>query len=185
MTGTRQGSDDDDYELVCRAQHGDTHAFDQLMLRHQVAVSSYLRRYTSSMVELEDLTQSVFVKAYLNLATYRPVAPFYHWLRAIASRVGYDYWRRRKRGRDLVLFSNMDDCVEAKTEEPDRFAEFDKLSRVIDSLSAEDRQVLYLLHVDGIGVAEIAKTMGWNLSMTKMRAFRARKRLKKIFEAEE
>lgn len=183
MTEPDATSEENDHALVFRAKNGDNTAFDILMVRHQTTVSSCMRRYSAIAQTIEELTQTVFVKAYLNIGTYEPRAPFANWLRTIAYRVGLDYWRQEKKGRHISYHGDMDCYAErvAKTQTP--FERFDELAQVINRLSPEDRLVLYMLYIDEHSVEEVANLMGWNRSMTKMRAFRARKRLRKILQS--
>ena len=54
--------------------------------------------------------------------------------------------------------------------------------RLLDTLSADDRMVLSLLHLDGKSTDEIAKLTGWSRTLVKVRAFRARRKLRAAFE---
>lgn len=181
---TEHSADDDDSELVSRAQAGDTEAYDCLMLRHQGAIARQMRRYSSNGAVIEDLTQTVFVNAYQGLEKYRPEAPFAHWLRTIAANVGHEHWRREnRRGR----FVSYHDCEELLPEAPppddkERESEeqFDTLMRLMEKLKPSERQLLFLLYVDGLSLEETAKRMGCNRVATKMRAYRARIKLRSI-----
>lgn len=172
---------DDDGELVVRAQQGDADAYDRLMLRHQDAIARQMRRYTQDMAVIEDLTQTVFVNAYQGLANYRPEAPFAHWLRTIATNVGYDYWRREARRNKFVSYHDHEELIAdpgpADTENAERF---DTLVKLMDKLKPSERQILFLLYVDGVSIEEASRTMGWNQAATKMRAYRARNKLRTV-----
>ncbi len=54
----------------------------------------------------------------------------------------------------------------------------DYVVRMLEQLSPKDRLVLTLQYFEGADLREIAERMGWSISATKVRAFRARKRLK-------
>lgn len=178
---------DDDSELVIRAQGGDTEAYDHLMLRHQDTIARQMRRYSSDPTLIEDLTQTVFVNAYQGLQGYRPEAPFAHWLRTIATNVGYEHWRREGRRGKLVSYHGHEELLsdprQMETEADDANKEqFDRLVALMEKLKPSERQVLFLLYVDGASIEEAAKTMGWNRAATKMRAYRARKKLRVILK---
>jgi RNA polymerase sigma-70 factor (ECF subfamily) len=51
------------------------------------------------------------------------------------------------------------------------------MHKLLDTLSAEDRLILSLLHLEGKPLEEIARLTGLNRVVVKVRAFRARKRL--------
>lgn len=170
-----------DHELVFLAQKGERDAYDRLMLRHQDGVARHMRRFSRKREEVEDLTQTVFVKAYRGLASYKPTAPFANWLTVIANRVGYEHWRREGKRIRAVSYHGNEEMLAEKEEPPDRSDErFERLAGVMDRLKPAERQILYLLYVDGLSVAEAAGQMGWNQAVTKMRAYRARIKLRKI-----
>src|SRR6266496_1988064 len=50
----------------------------------------------SDATEAEDVTQEVFVRAYTQLATYKPAHKFSTWLLSIASHLAIDQLRRRR-----------------------------------------------------------------------------------------
>jgi RNA polymerase sigma-70 factor (ECF subfamily) len=56
------------------------------------------------------------------------------------------------------------------------------LVKLFDSLSAQERMILTLLHLEEKPVAEIAAMTGWNATLVKVRAFRARAKLRKALE---
>ena len=54
----------------------------------------------------------------------------------------------------------------------------DLLKRLLSVLSPKDRLIIQMLHLEERSVAEISKLTGWNVPVIKVRAFRARKKLK-------
>lgn len=177
--------DDSDQALVAMAARGDADAFDQIVLRHQRGIAMLLRRFSTRRDVLEELTQTVFVKAYMSLSSYKPRAPFLHWLKAIAQRVGYDHWRQEYKRKGLVSFNEETHSGLGRTG-PDGGiqAALGKLDALMALLKPDERQALYMLYVDGMSVAEVAESMGWNVAMTKMRSYRARKKLRKLLGRE-
>lgn len=174
---------DDDGELVVRAQNGDAEAYDCLMLRHQDAIARQLRRYTLQADVLDDLTQTVFTKAYLGLSGYAPQAPFLHWLRTIATNVGYEHWRREcRQGRFVPYHGGEELLVDNRDDDADVHRRYNALLATMNRLKPAERQILLLLYVDGFSIKEAARTMGWNQAAVKMRAYRARKKLRGILE---
>ena len=177
---------ENDHELVFRAQNGEWEAFDELMLRHQDSIAILMRRFSPAPEVVEDLTQLVFVNAYQSLPGYRPSAPFINWLRTIANRVGYEHWRREGKRIKFVPYHGSEELLADRGEtERDKAGErFEALKRVMDKLKPGERQILYMLYVDGMSVEEAAKSMGWNRAMTKMRSYRARMKLRAILKTE-
>lgn len=175
-----------DHDLVLRSQNGDVEAYDQLMLRHQDVIAAQMRRFSPSLDVVEDLTQTVFVEAYQALAGYKPVAPFLNWLRTNARRVGYRYWRQEDRRVKFIPYHGHEDFFagKARADESETETRFSELVCFMEKLKPAERQILYLIYVDGLSIADAAACMGWNRAATKMRAFRARTKLRSLLKAE-
>ena len=90
-------SGDGDRRDVEASLQGDEDAFAGLVRRHQGGIARQMRHFTRDPEMLEELVAEVFVAAYRGLRGFRGTAPFEHWLRRIATRVGYGFWRRRAR----------------------------------------------------------------------------------------
>ena len=132
----------------------------------------------------EELVQDVFVEAYFSLKSYRGRAPLLHWLRKIGVRVGYKYWKEQAKTKAAVPLQEFDaiEAEQAEALEPSEAAEL--LHALLARLPAADRLVLTLMYFEQCGTKEIAARMGWTRAMVKMRAHRARKKLRTIAESE-
>ncbi len=84
-----------DTELVELVLASDQNAFAVLVERYKDAVQNLSYRMLSNTTEAEDVTQETFVRAYTQLATYKPVHKFSTWLLSIASHLAIDQLRRR------------------------------------------------------------------------------------------
>jgi len=82
---------------IKEAQSGNGSAFSKLVELYQQPIGNQMRRFTRDHRACEELTHDVFVEAYMGLRSFRFNAPFLHWLRRIAVRVGYRHWRTEKR----------------------------------------------------------------------------------------
>jgi len=185
---------DADSRDVRLALGGDEDAFERLVRRHQAAVGRLMWRFARNHADQDELTQEVFVAAWTALRTWRRTGSFDHWLRRIAVRVGYGYWRRRGKDTERLEFTeSVDELMDQGAVLADReqhaasaaAAEAGELvHRLLARLSDRDRLVLTLLHLEGLSVAEIAEATGWSQSLVKVQAHRARGRLRKLMEAE-
>ncbi|MEO6994933.1 MAG: sigma factor-like helix-turn-helix DNA-binding protein, partial [Lacunisphaera sp.] len=54
--------------------------------------------------------------------------------------------------------------------------------KLLDQLKPEDRMVIQLLDLEQKTIAEISTQTGWNQTLVKVRAFRARRKLQKLFQ---
>lgn len=175
---------DDDAGDVADALAGDEEAYCRLVLRHQRDIAAQMRRFSRDPAVAEELVHEVFVEAYLSLRSYRATAPWLHWLRRIAVRLGYRHWAKRRARRPEVALSAEDWArLRGASPAPAEAADAaDLVYALLAQLAPSDRLVLTLLYLDGCTMAEAAARAGWTVVGTKVRAFRARGRLKALLE---
>ena len=56
------------------------------------------------------------------------------------------------------------------------------VEKLLAHLAPADRLLLTLLHLEGRSIEEVRQITGWNVPVIKVRAFRARRKLRKDFE---
>jgi RNA polymerase sigma-70 factor (ECF subfamily) len=177
----------DEVELIDRIRKGSLDEFGELVRRHQQRVFSILGRYERDVQRVEDLAQQTFVKAWRALAQYDGRAPFEHWISRIAVRTALDHLRKQKRLRAEVPFSCLGDSV-LDWLRSDRASEISSrearevLDPAMSKLSPEDRVVITLMEIEERSVQEISRMTGWSGVGVRVRAHRARAKLKKILE---
>ena len=161
---------------------GDGEAYRRLVLRYQEIISQQMCRFSRDASVREELVHDVFVEAYMSLRSYRGSAPWLHWLRKVAIRVGYRYWSSRKSfAKEITLPENAWEHLRGTIPNPvESIAATEIVYALLALLTPPDRLVLTLLYVDGCTMAEAADLAGWTFIGAKVRAFRARNRLKKL-----
>lgn len=169
-----------DARLIAATLAGDDAAFAALVRRYRSRVFGIAAQFARNDHELDDVCQEIFIKAFRNLDRFRADAPFEHWLSRIAVRACYDLLRRTRHDRANVTLDGMEIGV-ADNVSATRAREV--LDWAMGKLSAEERLVITLLELEEHSVREIAALTGWSESNVKVRAFRARQRLKGILEA--
>src|ERR1700688_3681753 len=103
---------DSDGALVPAAKCGDTHAFEQLVLRYKRRVFAMAQRITNNREDAEDVVQDSFHKVFLHLGKFQEKAQFSTWLTRIAMNEAFMLLRQR-RGVLEVLPENTDDAPES------------------------------------------------------------------------
>jgi len=173
-----------DMEDIRGSLEGDGGAYARLVERHQAKVASQLWRFTRDKAHHEELVQDVFVEAFLSLKTYRGEAPFEHWVAKITTAVGYRYWKNRTKERQnpSVPIEEWLQIPEDRVDAMDPSEAADLLHRLLDRLPARDRLVLMLRYVEDLTVEETADRTGWTQTMVKVQAWRARGKLKRLFQ---
>ena len=182
-----------DEEIIRRVLDGDAEAFETLIVRYRSLVFGVARRLTPSD-QWEDIAQDCFIEAFRSLSSFAGKGSFGHWLSKIAARVCYAFWRERRNRNEISLGSIseeseewLDRVLSAESREVfEREAARNEAAEVLEyamrGLSAEDRMVVTLVHLDGYSVAEASEILGWNTVLVKVRAHRARLKLRKAIE---
>jgi RNA polymerase sigma-70 factor, ECF subfamily len=172
-----------DESLVEAALAGDNEAFVRLVTKHKRRVIGLAARFTAIREDLDDICQDVFMKAYGHLRSYKRNAPFEHWLSRITVNTCYDYLRKKKFVKPCTEYELTCDIADPSSDER-RAAEeaYQTLCRGLAKLNAPERLVITLLELEEKSVREVASLTGWSISNVKVRAFRARRALRKIIE---
>jgi len=186
LSEERRGKEAEQSDLrdVRRCLSGDGEAYRRLVARHQQRISGIMWRFSRDPDTHEDLVQDVFVEAYQSLGTYGARAPFSHWLARIATRVGYRHWKRERREGTIetVPLSEWDAVLEQPADDVGPAEAAELLHGLLAQLPPRDRLVLTLRYVEEHSVARTAELTGWSKAMVKVQAWRARSKLRKLFE---
>jgi RNA polymerase sigma-70 factor (ECF subfamily) len=141
-----------------------------------------MRAFARDSLVVEELVQEVFVEAYFGLRGLRVKALFAPWLTRIATRVGYRYWKKGRRSHEVTRDETWwQRLAQQDVDKLDPTVAGQMVHDLLDRLPPRDRLVLVLLYVQGRSVEEAAKLAGWSKTMTKVQAFRARRRLRAWF----
>lgn len=169
---------------ILAAVNGDSDAYRRIINRHQPTIARQISRFSRESLVVEELVHDVFVEAFLSLPRFKGDAPLEHWLRRIAVRVGYKYWKTQaKQRRQTAEILQSDELRRRLVEMPSEPVEAnDLLYDVLARLSDRDRLVLTLIYWDDCSTAEAARLTGWTQSLVKVQAYRARNRMKKLME---
>jgi RNA polymerase sigma-70 factor (ECF subfamily) len=178
----------DDAELLERIRNGATDDFAEIVRRHQPRVFAILHRYERDAHKVEDLAQETFVKAWRALEQFDGRAPFAHWLSRVATRVALDHLRREKRRQDEIGLPEVgDDALDwlrsdDEKNELDARSAAELLDLAMRELSPLDRVVITMQEIEGRSVKEICAATGASGVAVRVRALRARGKLRRVLE---
>ncbi len=183
-----------DFELVKRAQKGDSAAFNELVLAYRKRIMGTISRLISRPEDVEDVAQEVFLRLYFSLDQLRMAEGFEPWLHRLTTNAAFDYLRKQRRRQEY----RMSDLSEQQVVMADAMAggkadqdaqHNKKIRESVDSLlgavSEADRILLVLKEVEGLSLKELEKVYKVNENALKVRLFRARQRVLKAFGASE
>ena len=175
--------------LLERAQAGDSSAWSQL---YQDSFAGLLRHVTFMVLDVEvaeDLCQEAFAVAFANIErSFDPSGSFEAWVRGIAHNLVRKHWRKQQR-RDRAharleqLSEQLANLARTSPEHRvvrDRRAE--ALLAALETLSPSLREAFVLCELNGMSAAEAARELGITPGNFRVRATRARARLRKGFK---
>lgn len=176
---------------LARARQKDPLASQALVEHLYPLVIRIVRSHLPRRVAEEDLVQEVYLKIFTRLEQYRERegVPFEHWVSRLAVRTCLDQLRAERRRPEwrwsdlsaeeaawLEFMMGSQDSAPETSPESAREA----LERLMRELSPSDRLVITLLDLEQRTVKEISRITGWSIPGVKVRAFRARQRLRRV-----
>jgi len=153
-----------------------------------------VRNHWAKPSDEEDLAQEIFLKLFSRLDQYEARAgiPLEHWVSRLAVRTCLDALRARSRRPEVRMGDLseeqrvwLDYMIAEESAPPDSTAGSARelVGKLLSRLPPEDRLVITLLGLEEKSVKEISELTGWSQSLVKVRAFRARRKLRKLAEA--
>ncbi|MBI4660623.1 MAG: sigma-70 family RNA polymerase sigma factor [Verrucomicrobia bacterium] len=150
-------------------------------------VRAHLPRRTSE----EDLAQTVFMKVFKYLDQYSGRVPLEHWVSRITINTCLNELRV-ERVRPELRWSDLSEdesrvldqlaSTASQLDPTERIASQDLIHKLMERLTPANRLLIHLLHLEERSVDEVKQLTGWNRSLIKVRAFRARQKMKKHLE---
>ena len=176
---------------LARVRQRDQVASRQLVEHLYPLVIRIVRSHLPRRVAEEDLAQDIFLKMFTRLAQYQGNVPFPHWVSRIAVTTCIDQLRAQKRRPEFRwadLSENEAEVLDqVLTDERDvtpgdALAARELVHQLLGQLKPDDRLVIQLLDLEQKTIAEISALTGWNQTLVKVRAFRASRKLQKLFQ---
>jgi RNA polymerase sigma-70 factor (ECF subfamily) len=173
--------------LVKAALQHDDEAARALVRQLYPLVSKLVRAHRPRRTAEEDLCQMIFIKVFQKLSQFSGKVPLEHWVSRIAvntclNQIESERVRPELRHADLseeeqAVVENL--AISADELAPDRrFASRQLVEHLLGALKPVERLAIDLLYLQGRSVEEIRKITGWSAALIKVRAYRARQKMK-------
>jgi RNA polymerase sigma-70 factor (ECF subfamily) len=181
-------------ELARHAQEGDESAFGEIVRRYSPRVFSVASRFFRQRSAVEEAAQEVFLKAFTQLQSFEGRGSMEGWLTRITTNTCLNILRSAKRRPELTVSDLtedeskwLDEQVSNVMSEQHHSVEqtliaADLADRLLDVLPPEDQLALLMMDGEDASVKEVAEATGWSESKVKVRAFRARKKVREAME---
>lgn len=170
-----------DASLVELVLQGDQDVFAVLVDRYKDAVQNLAYRMLGNATEAEDVTQETFVRAFTQLASYKPVHKFSTWLLSIASHLSIDQLRRRRflalPLEDVPFLEWIVDAGVGPEQSALQGEQQDEIQVYLQKLPGKYRAVIVLRYWYDFSYEEIAQALNLTQPLVKARLHRARELL--------
>jgi RNA polymerase sigma factor (sigma-70 family) len=177
-------------ECLARARKGDEKAVLEIFHYMYPHVAKLVQANLPVRESAEDLIQQVCVKVTTHLHQFSGKVPFLHWVSRIAVNTCLNQIRHEKRRPEVRLADLSEDeaaVVEHLAASPaelnasEQFASRELVEKLLEGLKPDDRLLMRLMYLEGRRLEDIAALTGWNATVIKVRAFRARAQLRKRY----
>jgi RNA polymerase sigma-70 factor, ECF subfamily len=180
-----------DFELIKRAQAGESAAFNEIVLAYRKRILGTITRLIARSEDVEDVAQEVFLRLYFSLDQLRTAEVFEPWLYRLTVNAAYDYLRKQRRRQEYrmselseqqMVMADAQAGGRAERDEREMKKTRETVEAVLGSVSESDRILLMLKELEGLSLKELEKIYNINENALKVRLFRARQRVLKAFE---
>jgi len=179
-------------DLVRQAQDGDESAFAEIVRRYSPRVFSVASRFFRQRSLVEEAAQEVFLKAFTQLGSFEGRGSLEGWLTRIATNTCLNMVRGAKRRPEFTVSDLTEDEQSWLDHQPidrsertsveNNLVATDLADRLLSVLSPEDQQALLMIDGEKASIKEVAEATGWSESKVKVRAFRARRKVREAME---
>ncbi|MBT5708913.1 RNA polymerase sigma factor [Verrucomicrobia bacterium] len=181
-------TNDEVTQHVERVKQGDETSVSVLMEFLFPFVAKILNARLRYRESKEDVSQEIFIRVFSKIEQYSGKVPFHHWVSRIAVNTCTTAYHRSKANRELRIADLSEDearvveSIKSTATEPgpaDQLAARELVEKLLESLNPDDRLVISLVYLNGYSHQQVSDVTGWSVSLAKVRAFRARQRLRR------
>jgi RNA polymerase sigma-70 factor (ECF subfamily) len=175
----------EDHQLVARVVSGqDSHAFGELVRRHQSHVRNFLRKLTGDYTLADDLAQDCFMHAWDKLQTYSGKGSFIGWLLKVAYTTFLQSKRKSKRYAEILEQVGHTTPEDMRTHSAPT-EEVGDLDRFLAVLTEEERAIMVMSYACGLSHREISEATAMPVGTVKSVIFRGKEKIRTSFDIQD
>ena len=163
---------ENEHDLLEASRQGNRHVFKQIYDIYRERVYSLAYYMCKNIETAEDLTQQIFLKAYLALDSFKGSAQFGTWLFRLAMNTCIDEQRKKRKNEIIPLAKVSPDIFVAKESADDRLQQ-KEISQAIEksilNLSDTLRSTFVLRYISELSYSEISETLGCSVGTVSSR----------------
>jgi RNA polymerase sigma factor (sigma-70 family) len=172
---------------ITKVIEGDRNAFAYLVDKYKTMVYSLALRLVKDKEEAEEISQDAFIKAYQSLASFKGNAKFSSWLYRIVYNTSISMLRQQSAGRVSLDETNIAETLYLESKENyDTLSTTERkkyLEKALDSLESDEKMFVILYYYEERDLDEIASIAGLTKTNTKVKLFRARKKMLTVLQS--
>lgn len=178
---------DEEIAIINKIIAGNPDCFELLVSENQKIIYNLALKMTSNEEDALDISQEVFIKAYVNLKNFRGDSKFSVWLYRMAYNACLDFIRKNKRVQLSSITYLNDNNEKEDIDIPDlRYSpetQFERseiqqaISNAVYSLPPEQRQIFIMREYSNMSYEAISNALNLNPGTVKSRLSRARQKI--------
>ena len=176
-------TDENETNLIQQAQNGNTRAFEEIVRRHYAPVVNIAYRMCGQTTLAEDMAQETFLRAWLNLSSFRLSGSMKNWLYRITVNTTLDVLRRRS---DTPMDDEVVQMIQDPTPDPEisliQKERAENMQEMLSTLPLATRNVLVLREFAELSYQEIAAVLDIPIGTVMSRLNYARTRLRNLLK---
>ncbi|MES2986097.1 MAG: RNA polymerase sigma factor [Patescibacteria group bacterium] len=176
-----------DEELAVRIQKGDSECFGVLMDRYTEKLTRYGKRFLSSLDNIEDIVQDVFIKTFENIQDFDTSLKFSSWIYRIAHNAFVNGLKKQQKSAllmpyfDLDIFMSHHVYTDPKIEEREYKELTQMIEKGLDKLKPKYKEVIILHFIENMSYKDISDILRIPIGTVGIRVMRGKQQLREIY----
>ena len=167
-----------DEVLIEQYSRNDEASFEELVARYSGEIALLANRLLGWPGEVEDITQDVFLAAFMGLKKFRRDCDVKTWLFTITINKCRTFRYKQFLSRRKIIEKHNPELSAAADKNITDMEKFENIRKAVKKLPGKYREAIVLRYIEELEIEEISKILGISINTLHVRLNRARERLK-------